>query len=202
MVSLRKQSKHNFVFWLDDDMLGTPSHVAFLREAARYLNAAVTGIYCKRCSSSELTVKLYPREETRSCHVGDVEHGDGVVFPSHPVCSGMGCLMVPVEQFKRYADGVPHFARVGDGKDTEPVPGICASGMAQDESGQWVWLSEDQTYCEGLWCRENGVWTAPIGFAHLSEVPLRPSLDAVWLGEKPATSLTIDPVPLASLDVV
>lgn len=166
--------------WLDDDMVASPAHVAFLRDACAALAACVTGIYCKRGEPRVVTIKHYIGESPQTVNVFA---DDGPVsFVSYPVTGGMGCMMLPVDTFLAHCRTVPSFMQLdGTGKNLEPVPGICASGMTADTNGNLGWLSEDQCYCESLWHWANGVWTVPAAFGHVSEVPLAPIPNAQWL---------------------
>lgn len=178
---MKKPISH--VVWIDDDMMGTPSHVAGLMQLSNAIGGPVTGHYCKRGSSNVLTLKRYPwgnvvRVRVRSSSP-DLE---SLAFDAQPVTAGMGCLCVPAAEFLEHCERAPKWSGIAgaNGKGS-PAPGICASGMCTDSQGRIGWMSEDQTYCEGLWQYGFGLWEVPIEFAHISEVPLRPSPTAEWL---------------------
>jgi hypothetical protein len=174
-----RQVPWKFVLWLDDDMVASPSHVAFMRDACGSVGQAVSALYCKRGNSRVLTIKEYLDREPLDVEMF-VDGARRVDFISYPVTAGMGCLMVPVEIFEKHCASVPQFKQLTvDG--LEPIPGICASGMSADVNGNLGWMSEDQCYCESLWHWAGGVWTVPIVFSHLSEVPLVPIANAEWL---------------------
>jgi hypothetical protein len=167
-----------FVFWLDDDMVGTVSHVEFLRATSASLKAAVTGIYCKRTDPSVLTIKQQAREVPRRACIDTVH--EKIEFDCHGVLAGMGCLMVRREEFLAHSEAVPAFDNVIAGRKMG-VPALCCSGVCPDERGKIGWVSEDQCYCQGLWQWGSGVWTAPIVFGHMSDIALTPHVNANWL---------------------
>lgn len=172
----------NYVFWLDDDMFGTPEHVAFLRAAvdAMPYQGAVTGIYCKRNNPKQITIRPYAGEESYTSSLmfqRSYMIPQRCEFETHPVLAGMGCMMLKKQTFLEHCAASPQFETHTHGE----APAICASGPCLDETGKFGWVSEDQCYSTGLWKYAGGVWTTPIAFSHLAEVPLLPLPDSEWL---------------------
>lgn len=181
-----------FVFWLDDDMVGTLAHVAFLRATCAVAQAAVTGLYCKRTDPSMLTIKQQAYEQPRAVHIKTGY--EELVFASHGVLAGMGCLMVRREEFLAHADAVPTFDHIVGGCKMQ-IPAVCCSGVCQDQNGKIGWVSEDQCYCQGQWQWANGVWTAPIVFGHMSEIALTPDVNSTWLPDHESSEPLTDRAP-------
>lgn len=197
---LNEFDRLRYVFWLDDDMVGTVAHVAFLRATSRMLDAAATGLYCKRTDASVLTIKQQAREDPRRVTINT--ESDLLSFDSHGVLAGMGCLMVPRAKFLAHALAVPAFDHVIAGRKTQ-VPTMCCSGVCPDESGKFGWVSEDQCYCQGQWQWGNGVWSAPIVFGHMSEIALTPAVNAQWLPNHESSEPLTEPAPaLAEVEVL
>lgn len=190
LQALAANDSLKYVFWLDDDMVGTPAHVAFLRATCDALQAAATGLYCKRTDPGVLTIKQQAREEPRRVTLA----GESLSFESHGVIAGMGCLMVPRDDFLVHADTVPAFDHVIAGRKMG-VPALCCSGVCPDERGKIGWVSEDQCYCQGLWQWCGGVWTAPIVFGHMSETALTPQVNAQWLPSHESSEPLTDRAP-------
>lgn len=168
-----------FVLWLDDDMVASPAHVVFLREASAALGACVTGIYCKRGQPQVITIRHRVGTETQTVNL--IADDVPVSFPSYPVTGGMGAMMLPIDVFEEHCRQVPSFVQLDGTGKPQPIPGVCASGMTEDDEKRMGWLSEDQCYCESLWHWANGVWSVPVVFGHISEVPLAPMPGAQWL---------------------
>lgn len=163
----------HYVIWIDDDMTFTPSHVAMLRDMSAELYRPVTGLYCKRTSSLELTAKIYTEADAKPKQLS-------LGVDAIPVTAGMGCLLLPLRVFVDHCREVPSCTFVVHGKPTT-LPGICASGMSHGIDGTIGWMSEDQVYCESLWYYGYGLYAVPIRFGHLTEVSIYPSDDARWL---------------------
>jgi len=194
LKGLQSSPSIEYVMWFDDDMVATPSHVAFLRAALRSTShadlGAVTGIYCKRNNPSQVTIRPYHGKKSRDSYViadmPDPQESRIVPFESHPVLCGMGCLMMTRATFERHCAASPQFeTHTASG---EFLPAIDASGVVTDEEGKLGWISEDQVYCTGLWQYCEGVWTTPIAFGHICEVAVFPKPDAEWLETQGATS--------------
>jgi hypothetical protein len=189
---LEQHDRLRFVMWLDDDMVGTVAHIAFMRAAAVGLQAAVTGLYCKRTDPSVLTIKQQAREEPRSTRI--LSDREVLQIDCHGVLAGMGCLMVPRTDFLAHCNAVPKFDHVIAGRKMG-VPALCCSGVCPDENGKIGWVSEDQCYCQGQWQWCNGVWTAPIVFGHMSEIALTPEVNAKWLPNHESSEPLTVPAP-------
>jgi hypothetical protein len=190
-----------YVCWIDDDMVFGTAHIAMLRDVSRFIASATTGIYCRRGQPTVVCVRDIPPQEipVEVNHVS-LPLGDDpawVEFQSYPVTAGMGCLMVPAGQFEQHCLSVPSVKRNVDDGSVLLTPGICSSGIAQDDEGSWGWQSEDESYCEGLWVFAKGLWTVPIAFGHMSNVPLIPAPDATWLHADNSTPLRVPPMPIA-----
>jgi hypothetical protein len=189
---IEQHDRLRFIFWLDDDMVGTVAHIAFLRATCIALQAAVTGLYCKRTDPSVLTIKQQACEvphEAKILTTNDLLH-----FESHGVIAGMGCLMVPRTDFLAHCEAVPAFDHVIAGRRMG-VPALCCSGVCPDERGKIGWVSEDQCYCQGLWQWGSGVWTAPIVFGHMSDIALTPHVNANWLPNHESSEPLTEPAP-------
>lgn len=189
---LERNENLRFVLWLDDDMVGTVAHVAFLRATCEDIEASATGLYCKRTDPSVLTIKQQAREDMREAVIQT--ESEALAFTSHGVIAGMGCLLVPRTEFLVHAATVPAFDHVIAGRKTA-VPALCCSGVCPDENGKIGWVSEDQCYCQGLWQWGNGVWTSPIVFGHMSETALTPQVNAQWLPNHESSEPLTDPAP-------
>lgn len=194
---LEANERLRWVMWLDDDMVGTLAHVAFLRAACSELKAAVTGLYCKRTDPAVLTIKQQARElPKRVCFDTELKP---VSFESHGVLAGLGCLMVSRDDFQLHAATVPAFDHVIAGRKMG-VPALCCSGVCPDETGKIGWVSEDQCYCQGLWQWCRGVWTAPIVFGHMSETALTPDVVPSWLPDHESSEPITEPAPAMPLE--
>jgi hypothetical protein len=194
---LEQNESLRFVLWLDDDMVATLAHVAFLRLACSALDAAVTGLYCKRTDPSVLTIKQQARAEPRDVVIQ--AGSESLAFTSHGVLAGMGCLMVSRSDFRLHAATVPAFDHVIGGRKMG-VPALCCSGVCPDETGKIGWVSEDQCYCQGLWQWASGVWTAPIVFGHMSETALTPDVVPSWLPDHESSEPLTEPAPALPFD--
>ena len=192
LQTLERNEGLRFVFWLDDDMVGTVAHVAFLRATCAKLRAAVTGLYCKRVDPAVLTIKQQAREDPRDVVIAT--ETELLSFVSHGVIAGMGCLMVSRSDFLLHAATVPAFDHIIAGRKMG-VPALCCSGVCPDERGKIGWVSEDQCYCQGLWQWCSGVWTAPIVFGHMSEIALTPEVRAQWLPSHESSEPLTDRAP-------
>lgn len=179
-VLRRDAGKYGYVLWMDDDMLCKPWTVQFMRACCQQLNVAVTGYYCKRGQSSGLAFSRMPGEPLGL----SLERRDGERESVElvPVIGGMGCMIVPREQFLLHLESVPNVAKQTDGKRSD-MPGICSSGYCPDDQGVLGWMSEDSVYCQSLWHYGRGVYAAPVVWAHISEMPLLPLPDAHWMNE-------------------
>lgn len=200
----RNPGKYTYVVWIDDDMTFGPPHLAFMREQCRQMQTAVTGLYCKRGNPNVLCIRaiteMDPPIEPRRVILASLPDGSdasAVVFDSYPVTSGMGCLMLSVEHFVKHCEAVPQIRATSTDGSVVMTPGICAAGMCDDRDGTLGWVSEDQDYTENLWARDIGLWTCPIVFGHVSELPLFPVKLASWLSDKQPEVQTIPSPPIA-----
>jgi len=157
------------VLWFDDDMTGTSAHVRLMMYLSEAFSVAITGVYCKHSSQRLLTARRYP---------GDAERIVLDNIELMPVLAGMGCMLVPADQFLGVWDCSPEF---GTHTGKKPLRAICASGPVRDAEGTMGWVSEDQVYSQALWQYARGVYLAPIPWGHLTEVPLYPLADAKFL---------------------
>lgn len=177
--------KYKFVLWFDDDMVCKPGTVQLMRHCAKVLNVSISGLYCKRGMSTGfalsreqgecLRMQLPVRAGLLSQPVCDIE------LP--PVIGGLGCLLIPREQFLLHVQSVPNVTRLPKDTRRTDVPGVCSSGYCADGDGRLGWLSEDLVYGQSLWHWCRGVYACPVAWAHVSEVPLLPLTNAVWLNE-------------------
>lgn len=193
---------YQWVVWLDDDMVATPSHLEGLIAFAKALGTAVSGSYCKRGDPRLLTWRAFSRELVRHVLLSGTDAPEPLV-QCYPIRSGMGCLALSVQQFMLHCQNAPtatfsHLDRSTSSSATDDldglaptatfshikrrVPGICASGMVSDEHGNVSWCSEDQTYGEALWYYGIKLFGVPLAFEHISEVHLIPIASATWLG--------------------
>lgn len=171
--------KWDYVVWIDDDIVGSTSHYAFMRAACVALDAPVSGIYCKRNDPTMVCIRRMTVQSIESRQVM-LEEGN-VTFISEPVTAGMGAIMMKAEHFIYHCQSVPLVVSPDNAKDTK-MPGICASGMCPDKAGNVGWVSEDMCYCQSLWHYQLGLWSLPIVFGHVSSIPLYPNSNAEWLG--------------------
>jgi hypothetical protein len=192
MQVLARNDALQYVMWLDDDMVGTVAHVAFLRAASSDLQAATTGLYCKRTDQSMLTIKSQAYEDPRTVSVQT--ETEELLIKTYGVLAGLGCLMLRRQEFLAHCEAVPAFDHVIAGSKTG-VPAVCCSGVCPDERGKIGWVSEDQCYCQGQWQWGNGVWTVPIVFGHMSEIALAPEINAQWLPSHESSEPLTDPAP-------
>lgn len=191
--------RYKYVLWIDDDMVAPTAAVQLMREVVRQIQASVSCFYCKRGASGALAlrkwegdplnVELVHREITA---VSGVAFREGVkqvtTVPLQPVIGGMGCLMVPSEQFVRHVESVPNVSRLLPDGTSADMPGICSSGFCRDDGGKLGWLSEDLVYGQSLWHWCSGLYGLPIRWGHVSEVTLVPTEDAIWLNADDPTS--------------
>lgn len=186
--------KYKYVCWIDDDMVFSPSHLMFLRQSAMALSASVTGIYCRRGDPTTACVRHIPSQHPPICERNTLlfSEGEQASFTAYPVTAGMGCLLVPVEDFMRHCASCPVADISLNTGEKTVVVGVCSSQMG-GVPGAFGWVSEDESYCEGLWIHGGGVWSVPIAFGHMSTVPLAPDPDACWLGEVRAGSAQQSP---------
>jgi hypothetical protein len=192
-VTLLEHLPMHYVIWLDDDMSFTPAHVACLRDYVARYDVAISGMYCRRgnpfvIAASKLDVFRRDIEIAFFNRVMDSvlnkSHELNDMIPMFPTTGGLGCLMMKSEQFLRHCKAMPS-ARYAmkPGGGLEFIPEICSSGLREyGADGRWV--SEDEAYCLSLWQHGIGVFTVPVPFGHYSHVPLVPTADALFLGEK------------------
>lgn len=190
---MRENPRLNFVIWLDDDMSFTPAHVACLRDYVFRYDVAISGMYCRRGNPFVIAASLLDTERrdlnSRVCsdvislvHSRQIATGDSVSL--YPSTGGLGCLMMKSGQFLRHCKAMPSARyNLKPGGGLEFIPEICSSGLREyGADGRWV--SEDEAYCLSLWQHGIGVFTVPVPFGHYSHVPLVPTADALFLGEK------------------
>lgn len=190
--------KHNFVIWIDDDMVAPRGAVQLMRHIVKEKHVAISGMYCKRGNQRALAQSLWPEPpiEVQLSYLEPIkgELGDRVGESVNllPVIGGMGCLMVSREDFLRHVEQVPNVRRTfADGVQTD-MPGVCSSGFCLDTNGEYGWLSEDLVYCQSLWRWASGVYAAPVAWGHVSEMQLVPTPDAVWLHKQDPS---VEPAP-------
>lgn len=195
--------RYQYVIWIDDDMVAPRGAVQLMRRICKQKQVSVSGLYCKRGNQRALCQSLWnaPPIEVELAHreidqTSGISIGAGGIQISRvdllPVIGGMGCLMVPRDQFLKHCQSVPNVHQTfPDGVSTD-MPGICSSGFCADEDGGYGWLSEDLVYCQSLWRWASGVYAAPIAWGHVSEVQCVPTTDAVWLHKK---DHSVEPAP-------
>lgn len=180
-VLRRDGGKYEFVLWLDDDMICRENTVQFMVACSLLTGVAVTGYYCKRGQSTCLALSRMPGEKLHFV-LRDTNQDERRIELA-PVIGGMGCLLIPRAQFIKHVESVPSVTKFdADGKRSD-MPGVCSSGFCPDETGTLGWLSEDLVYGQSLWHWANGVYAAPVVWAHISEMPLLPLPNATWLNE-------------------
>lgn len=190
--------KHQFVLWVDDDMVAPRGAVQLMRHIVAEKKVAVSGMYCKRGNQRALCQSIWPEPPIgiELELLDSVQRGDGVEVAHYcellPIIGGMGCLMISRQDFLRHVEQVPNVRRkFEDGVQTD-MPGVCSSGFCLDTNGEYGWLSEDLVYCQSLWRWSSGVYAAPIAWGHVSEMQLVPTPDAVWLHKQEPTA---EPIP-------
>jgi hypothetical protein len=179
------RDRYRYVLWIDDDMVPPLGAVQLMREAVSQIGASVTCYYCKRGASGALALRKWEGSPV----VVAFSHRDSgpqqaqatTTVALQPVIGGMGCLMVPTEQFLLHVSSVPNVERPNPDGTTSDMPGICSSGFCADQQGKLGWLSEDLVYGQSLWHWCSGLYGLPIRWGHVSEVTLIPTEDATWL---------------------
>lgn len=191
--TLQRVPRLNFVIWLDDDMSFTPAHVACLRDFVIRYDVAISGIYCRRGNPFVIAASVLDEQRSDLCsrsvcdviaHVRETKKKtlDGVDI--YPTTGGLGCLMLKATQFLRHCENVPSVPyNLKEGGALASLPEVCSSGM-RSIGCICRWVSEDEAYCVSLWQQKIGVFTVPVPFGHYSHVPLVPTADALFLGEK------------------
>jgi len=181
-----------YVLWLDDDMAFSLAGVHMLREVSRRIGRPVSAAYCLRGRPNQLAWKRLPVDVATEDSVviwgtspDGATEGPTALVPLYPILSGMGSLMVPAGQFRDHWRSCLKVGERLDGTIDYPthMAAICSSTLQPNRDGVYVWVSEDHAYCEGLWEMHFGVWGVPIVFHHVSELPLAPIPEALWLDE-------------------
>lgn len=184
----------NFVIWLDDDMSFTPAHIACLKHFVLRYDVAISGIYCRRGNPFVIAASLLDTERgdlnSSVCsdviaRVSEVKERRNDAVDIYPTTGGLGCLMLKSTQFLQHCDRVPSVPyNLKGGGELASIPEVCWSGMRMLGGENRRWVSEDESYCISLWQHAIGVFTVPVPFGHYSHVPLVPTADALFLGEK------------------
>ena len=160
------------VFWLDDDMTGTPADIAALCDIADALNVSVCGYYCMRNDRERITTKILDGDIS-TLRLSDTE----VVL--YPAWSGLGCMAHPVQRFFEACDAAPWCTMSGT-----RFPAVFESGAKVGADGQHFWMSEDIHFSNHLWQHAHGLYLAPIEFGHLTVGAAHPLPTARFIDQK------------------